>query len=108
MSTNPRRRAISFNGVNTYPVSHPVPARNSFPVEFLDHLAETVFRRPNDGDFPFGILFGIAGMRRVDHDGLAEFTADGARRGLGRIGGTEDVSDFANGFNALINDGDAF
>ena len=46
-------------------------------------------------------------MRGVDHDGGAEFAADGAGRRLGRIGRAEDVADFVHRANAFIDECDA-
>ena len=50
---------------------------------------------------------GIAGVRGVDHDGLAEFAADGSGRRLGGVGRAEHVADFVDGAHAFINQRDA-
>lgn len=62
----------------------------------------------DDAEFARRVVSGIRCMGRVDHDGLTELAADGSRRRLGRIGWAEDVAGFADGIDALVDDGDAF
>ncbi len=47
-------------------------------------------------------------MGGIDHDGGAEFAADGAWGRFGGVGGAEDFPDFADGVHAFIDEGDAF
>jgi len=51
-------------------------------VEFLDDFFEVVFADVHDAEFAFRAFFGIAGVGGVDHNGLAEFAADGTGRRL--------------------------
>jgi hypothetical protein len=46
------------------------------PVELLDYLAEVVLADVNDAHFAPGVLLGVARVRGIDHDGLAELAAD--------------------------------
>ena len=82
-------------------------ARLQLSVNFLDDLAEIVFAHIDDAHFASGVFRRIAGVRGVDHDGRAEFAADGAGRRLGRIGRAKHVADFADGIHAFINQRDA-
>src|SRR5579883_392011 len=78
-----------------------------FSVELLDNLAERVFPNVHYPHFALRVFFGVAGMGRIDHDGLAEFSADRARRRLGWIRRPEHVPDLADCLNAFIHQGDA-
>jgi len=74
----------------------------------FDDLFEIVFTGFDDAEFAFGVLGGVAGVGGVDHDGRAEFAADGAWRRLGRVGGTEDIADLVHSADTFVNEGDTF
>ena len=71
-------------------------------------LLEGVFTGLDDAKFTLGIIRRIAGMSGVDHDGGAEFTTDGSGRCLGRIGRSENVTDFVHGTDAFVDERNAF
>ena len=64
-----------------------------FSVKLFDHLPEIVLADIDDAHFAPGVFFRVAGVRGVDHHGLAELTPDGAWRRLGRIRRAENVVD---------------
>lgn len=77
------------------------------PEELFHRAFENVVAHLDDAEFALGAFRRVAGVRGVDHDGLTEFAADRAGRGLGRIGGAEDVADFGDGIDAFVDQRDA-
>src|SRR6266567_1352375 len=55
-------------------------------VKLLHHLPKVVLAYVHDAHFALGVLFRVAGMGGVDHDGLPEFAPNRPGRGLGRVG----------------------
>src|ERR1017187_3591937 len=70
-----------------------IPGASRLLVSLLDDLAEVVFADVDDAHFAFGVFLRVAGVRGVDHDGRAEFAADGARRRFGRISRSQHIAD---------------
>src|ERR1039458_2137963 len=85
------------------------PIRQSLhlPVEPFDALTEVVLANVHNAHLAPGVVFGVAGVGGIDHDGLAKLAPDGAGRGFGWVGGAEHIADLAYGSNTFVNQGNA-
>src|SRR5436305_14279269 len=86
--------------------------KNSTPlnlaVKLFDHFFEHVLADVDDAHFALSALFRIAGMCGIDHDGLAELTANRAGRRFRRVGRPEHIANFTHSLDTFIDEGDAF
>src|ERR1017187_9333082 len=73
-------------------------------VKLLDKRLQIIVTRADDLHFALGVIGRIAGVRGIDHDVLAEFATNGARRRLARVRGAEDAADFGHRVRAFIHD----
>src|SRR5688500_2171996 len=77
-------------------------------VGFLDYVLKGVFADVDNADLSSGVVFRIARVGRVDHDGRSEFTSNRAGRRLRGVGRAEHVSNLAHCFEPFVDNGDAF
>src|SRR6185503_17377054 len=104
-----RARSVTCRNARTLRFFYELESKGAlnFSVKLLYRLAKTILVDIDDAHFARGILFRIARVSGIDHDGLAEFTANRTGRGFGRIGGTKNIPDLPHGFDPFINQGNA-
>src|SRR6266481_6994154 len=76
-------------------------------IKVFNQSFKIILLHPHDCHLAFRVLNRAGRVRSVDHDCLAKFFSNRARRRFCRIGWAKDLADFANGVFALINQGDA-
>src|SRR5213596_2917933 len=77
-------------------------------IEVFNQRFEIILINLDDRHFAFRILDRIRCMRGIDHNRLAELSANGSRWGFGRISRAKHVANLAHRIYALIHDRDRF